>query len=299
MRSVLAKYLRENDVVAIVSPSGIVEKEPIEKAITMLESWGLNVKCGKNVFNRFGIFAGTDVQRIEDFNEMIHDDDVKAIFCSRGGYGAARIVSELDFEYLYKHPKLIIGFSDVTVLHSALQNRGISSVHAVMPNSFSKTHPHSLASLKNVLLGNAIDYSFPFHPCNREGEARGILVGGNLSILYSLRGTPYDLDFSDKILFIEDVVEKLYHLDRMLMNLDLGGCLKSLKGLILGGFSEMSDGTIPFGKSSEDIIKSVVKKYSYPVIFDFKAGHIHENLALLFGQEVFISSQQSGCLLSF
>jgi len=299
MKAVLPKFLRQGDVVGIVSPSGIVEMEPIEKAIAMIESWGLKVKCGENVFCKSGIFAGTDEQRINDLNAMIHDEEVKAIFCSRGGYGAVRIVSDIDYAYLKAHPKWIVGFSDVTVLHSALQNHGISSVHGVMPNSFAKTHHHSLASLKNVLLGNHVEYSLPFHHCNIEGEASGILVGGNLSILFALRGTPFDLDFSNKILFIEDVGEKLYHLDRMLMNLELGGCLSKLKGMIVGGFSEMGEGSTPYGKMAEELIKSFVEKYSFPVIFDFKAGHIHENLALLFGQEMYMSSNQNECLLSF
>jgi muramoyltetrapeptide carboxypeptidase len=299
MKANLPKYLRQGDTVAIVSPSGIVESEPIERAIEMLESWGLHVKKGQNIYNKCGIFAGTDIERINDLNDMIHDDDVKAIFCSRGGYGAARLVSDIDFNYIKAHPKWIVGFSDVTVLHSALQKYGISSIHGVMPNSFTKTHAHSLASLKNILLGNAVEYSLPYHHYNIEGEASGVLVGGNLSILYSLRGTPYDIDYSNKILFIEDIGEKLYHLDRMLMNFKLGGCFKSLKGLIVGGFSEMTDGKIQYGKSVEEIIKSYVDCYSFPVIFDFKAGHIHENLALLLGQNVYMSSKRQNCLLSF
>ena len=189
MKALLPKYLRQGDLVGIVSPSGIVENQPIVMAIAMLESWGLKVIIGKNVFQVHGIFAGTDLERSSDINEMIHNDDVKAIFCSRGGYGAARIVSEIDFNYLKAHPKWIIGFSDVTVFHSTLQNNGISSIHAVMPNSFAHTHVHSLASLKNILLGNAVEYTLPFHACNIEGEGSGAIVGGNLSILYSLRGT--------------------------------------------------------------------------------------------------------------
>jgi muramoyltetrapeptide carboxypeptidase len=299
MNAVLPKYLHQGDVVGIVSPSGIVESEPIEKAIAMLKTWGLKVKVGKHCFNRHGIFAGSDSQRVEDLNAMIHDAEIKAIFCSRGGYGAARIVSKIDFSYLKNHPKWIIGFSDVTVLHSALQIHQICSIHAVMPNSFSKTHSHSLESLRKMIFGESVEYSIPYNVLNSEGEASGILVGGNLSILYSLRGTPYDLDFSNKILFIEDIGEKLYHLDRMLMNLELGGCLSQLNGLIVGGFSEMTDGSIPYGKSAEGIIKSVVEKYSFPVIFDFKAGHINENVALMFGKEVTIRSLQSGCLLTF
>jgi len=299
MNAVLPKYLHHGDVVGIVSPSGIVESEPIEKAIAMLKTWGLNVKVGKHCFNRHGIFAGTDSQRAEDLNGMIHDTEVKAIFCSRGGYGAARIVSKIDFPYLKNYPKWIIGFSDVTVLHSALQNYKICSIHGVMPNSFSKTHSQSLVSLRNMLFGESVEYSVTFNTLNSEGEASGILVGGNLSILYSLRGTPYDLDFSNKILFIEDIGEKLYHLDRMLINLELGGCFSELKGLIVGGFSEMTDGSIPYGKTAEEIIKSVVEKYSFPVIFDLKAGHINENVALMFGQEVTIKSMQTGSLLTF
>jgi len=298
MTAVLPKYLRQGDVVGIVSPSGIVEREPIEKAIALIESWGFKVKCGKNVFSREGIFAGTDEKRSTDLNAMIHDDEISAIFCARGGYGAVRIVSKIDFEYLKKHPKWIVGFSDVTVLHSALQNHGIISVHGVMPNSFTKTHQNSITSLKNILLGNEVEYSIPYHQCNREGEARGILVGGNLSILYALRGTPFDLDYSNKILFIEDIGEKLYHLDRMLMNFKIGDCFKNLRGLVVGGFSEMTDGSIPFGKTAEEIIRSVVEKYSFPIIFDFKAGHIHENLALLFGQEVILKSKGTDCTLT-
>ena len=299
MKAVLPKYLQQGDVVAIVSPSGFVETDPIEKAIVLLESWGLRVKMGSHVYNRQGIFAGTDAERREDLNAMIHDDDVKAIFCSRGGYGAARIVSSIDFMHLKSHPKWIIGFSDITVLHSALNLHGICSIHGVMPNSFHKTHSHSLASLKNILMGNTVEYTLSYNPHNIEGDARGVLVGGNLSILYALRGTPFDLDYANKILFIEDIGEKLYHLDRMLINLELGGCLSKLRGMIVGGLSDMGDGSTPYCKSAEEIIRSYIEKYSYPLIFDFKAGHIDENVALLFGKEIYLNCRKSECLVSF
>jgi len=289
---VLPNFLKPGDTVAIVSPSGLVERMPVVYAKKLLESWGLVVKLGEHVFSRQRIFAGSDQQRANDFNVMIHDDEVKAIFCSRGGYGAIRIVEAIDFDYLEKHPKWIIGFSDVTIFHSALNMHGLCSIHGVMPNSFGKTHQHSLQSLQSVLFGYHYSYSIPYNRHNRFGMVTGELVGGNLSSLLSLRGTKYDFDYSGKILFIEDVGEKLYHLDRMMRNLYVSGVLANLKGLLVGGFTEMTEGSKPFGVDASQIIASVVVKYDYPVLFDFPAGHITENMSFILGKEITLISEK-------
>ena len=294
MKAFIPQHLKSGDTVAIVSPSGIVEKEPIMQSLNIFKAWGLNVLIGKNVFNRDGIFAGSDIERADDINKMIENTDVKAIFCSRGGYGAARVVNSINFDKLKENPKWIIGFSDVTVIHSALRKIGICSVHGVMPNSFSKTHEDSLSSLHKILFGQPLTYETVSHHCNILGSATGTLIGGNLSILYSLRGTPIDIDPSDSILFIEDVGEKLYHLDRMMVNLNLSGILNKTKGLIVGGFSEMTDGNTPFGKTAEEIIRSHVMHLEIPVMFNLHSGHITKNLALPMGKNISMEVNQKG-----
>ncbi len=290
---VLPQFLQKGDKVAIISPSGIVNREPIMAAVTILENWGLKVVLGRSVFNVNGIFAGTDAERINDFNTMIHDDSIKAVFCSRGGYGAARILPFIDTNYLIKNPKWIIGFSDVTVMHAGFNNLSLCTIHGVMPNSFAKTHTHSLQSLREALFGKQLVYSLPHHQLNQYGNVTGKLVGGNLSILYSLRGTPFELSIDETILFIEDVGEKLYHLDRMMVNFHLSNIFTRIKGLIVGGFSDMTEGTTPYGKTAYEIIKEYVKDYDIPVVFDFKAGHIFENNALILGKTVTLNCQKS------
>jgi muramoyltetrapeptide carboxypeptidase len=219
---------------------------------------------------------------------MLDDVNIKAVLCSRGGYGTLRIVDGLDFTSFSAHPKWVVGYSDVTVLHSHIQHQlGVETLHAVMPVNFKGDHEdESLHTMINALFGKRITYSFPKPGLSREGNAEGVLVGGNLSILYSLMGSVSAPDTDGKILFIEDVDEYLYHIDRMMMALKRAGKLEKLKGLIVGGMTRMNDNAIPFGKSANEIIAEAVKEYKFPVCFDFPAGHLDTNLALIMGRKV-------------
>ena len=214
---------------------------------------------------------------------MLDNPDIKAILCVRGGYGTVRIIDDIDFSHFQKNPKWLAGFSDITVLHSHIHKLNVASLHSTMPISFSSNTTESIMSLKDALFGKHLSIKIDLHPFNRFGEAKGQIVGGNLSILYSLMGSPSDLNTDGKILFIEDLDEYLYHIDRMMMNLKRSGKLSNLKGLIVGGMTKMNDNTIPFGKDAESIIKDVVSEYNYPVCFGFPAGHIKDNRALKLG----------------
>lgn len=219
---------------------------------------------------------------------MLDDDKIRAIVCSRGGYGTVRIIDKIDFSAFRENPKWIVGYSDATVLHSHINRQfGIETVHAVMPiNIKSEKQDETLRTLVNVLFGKHITYSYPKSGLSRNGNAEGELIGGNLSILHNLMGSVSEPDTSGKILFLEDVDEYLYHIDRMMINLKRGGKLDKLKGLIVGGMTKMKDNTIPFGKTANEIIADTVKNYKYPVCFDFPAGHEDPNLALIMGRNV-------------
>jgi muramoyltetrapeptide carboxypeptidase len=287
------EYLKPGDLIAFVSPSGAIDRETVEPAIQLIERLGYRTWLGTHAFERHSQFAGTDRNRGHDLQAAINNLEVKAIICNRGGYGALRTAENIDWKHLKSTPKWLIGFSDITVLHSKLNELGMKSIHGAMPHYFiEKNGPsQSFQTLLNALEGRSNNYSIMPHQLNRMGVAKGQLVGGNLSILYSLRGTPYDLDTDKKILFIEDLSEYLYHLDRMMMNLKVSGKLKKLSGLIVGGFTKMKDNETPFGKSAEEIIFDAVRDYNYPVIFGFPAGHQPENFALKLGAEVKIIIQ--------
>ncbi|OFX20693.1 MAG: LD-carboxypeptidase [Bacteroidetes bacterium GWA2_31_9] len=279
------QYLKKGDKIGIVSTAGKIEKEYIDNAVNVLSQSGFEVVLGKNILASNNMFAGTDEKRAFDFQQMINDESVKAIICSRGGYGTVRIIDKIDFSGLIKSPKWICGYSDVTVLHSVInQKYGIETIHGTMPISFSKTK--SLELFIETLTGKIPEYEIKSDALNITGTAEGILTGGNLSVLYSLRGTLYDIDTDGKILFIEDLGEYLYHIDRMMMNLKIGGKLKNLKALIVGGMTDMKEGNTPYGKSANEIILDSVKEYDYPVCFNFPAGHIEENFPLIMGRKM-------------
>ncbi|MCK6650038.1 MAG: LD-carboxypeptidase, partial [Bacteroidia bacterium] len=216
---------------------------------------------------------------------MLDDTSIKAVISARGGYGTVRIIDKLNFSTFKKHPKWIIGYSDITVLHSHIHNMGIQTLHATMPINF-KVNEEATETLRKSLFGEKIHYSFEPHALNKNGKAEGILVGGNLSLLYALCGSNSDIDTKGKILFIEDLDEYLYHIDRMMMNLKRSGKLSGLTGLIVGGMSDMKDNAVPFGKTAEAIILDAVKEYNYPVCFHFPCGHIDRNLAIILGKKV-------------
>ena len=283
--------LKKGDTIAIIAPASRVEKDYIEKAVKSLTDLGYIVRLGDNVFSEYHQFAGIDSQRCEDFQSALDDKEVKAVFCARGGYGSVRIVDSLDFSEFRKSPKWIVGFSDITVFHSLLNGKfGISTVHAPMPvNAKSPFFQENLQQLDAILKGKRPEIKISHHSLNRPGNYKGRLVGGNLSILYSLQATPYEIDTKGKILFIEDVGEQLYHLDRMLNNLRLSGKLKDLKGLIVGGMTAMEDKKRPFGKSPYEIVLEAAQDFGFPIAFDFPAGHIDNNVPFVLGEEITLS----------
>jgi muramoyltetrapeptide carboxypeptidase len=282
-------YLKKGDKIAIVSPARKITREEMEPAIRLFTDWGLEVVQGEHLYASFKQFAGSDEQRRADMQRMLDDESIRAIVSSRGGYGTVRIIDQLDFSPFVEHPKWIVGYSDVTVLHSHIHRHfGIETLHAIMPvNLKDKCESNrSLNSLKKALFGKDLSYKVPSSPLNRKGSCKAPLVGGNLSILYSLTNTNSDISTNGKILFIEDLDEYLYHIDRMMMNLRRSGKLEGLAGLIVGAMTKMHDNTIPFEKTAEEIIAEAVEDYPVPVCFNFPAGHLDDNRALILGREV-------------
>lgn len=302
MNFISPPILQKGDVVGIVAPARKVSREEIATAITMLESWGLKVVLGKNIFGEYNQFSGTDSERAADFQSMIENHQIKAIICARGGYGSVRILSQIDLRYLQREPKWVVGYSDVTVFHGMLNSwYMMESIHGIMPINFPADGKPNISteSLRNVLFGETPTYNAQAHPFNRYGSASGYLIGGNLSILYSICGSDADVITEGKILFIEDLDEYLYHIDRMMMNLKRNGKLRGLAGLIVGGMTDMNDNTIPYGKTALEIIREMVEGYNYPVCFDFPAGHQKENVALIMGRAVNLKVDENGTTLEF
>ncbi|MBN2480865.1 MAG: LD-carboxypeptidase [Bacteroidales bacterium] len=295
-------FLKTGDTISIVAPASCITKDEILTAAGMFASWGLNIVYGKNMFRCRNSFAGTDSQRISDFQEMLDNPDVKAIICARGGYGSIRILDRLKFDVFRKHPKWIAGCSDICAVHAAIQQlTGTESIHAVMPRRITSGRNDliSMQTLKDALFGNMRKYDALPHAYNRHGKSEGILTGGNLSVLFSLRGTAYDLDTDDKILFLEDVHEYLYHVDRMITNLKISHKLERLKGLVIGGMNGMKTSSSGFTKPAYDIIKEAVAQYHYPVMFGIPSGHVKPNKALVFGRYVNMNVGGTGCNLVF
>lgn len=279
-------YLRKGDTVAITCPAKKLPAD-ITEGINLLESWGLNVLIGETVGSSYHQYAGNDELRTKDFQRFLDDGSVKAVFAARGGYGSIRIIDKLNFSSFKRNPKWIIGFSDITILHSHIYaNYKIETIHGQMPVNVPDGTKPSLETLRKALFGESFDYRYQSLTESKNGSSTGVLVGGNLTLLVMIAGSVSEMDFSGKILFLEDVGEYLYSIDRMMWNLKRSGQLAKLKGLIVGGFTDMKDNAIPFGQTAEEIIFSHVNEYSYPVCFDFPAGHISDNHALIFGQKV-------------
>jgi len=278
-------YLKKGDTIAIVATARKNIEDNLQPAISWLKNWGLEVVIGNTIGLDRNQLAGTDEERAADFQTQLDNPNIKAIWCVRGGYGTVRIIDMLDFSKFKQTPKWIVGFSDVTVLHSHLNTMGFQSIHGIMPVSVKATED-AKESLRKALFGEHIEYTVPCENMNRLGKAKGELVGGNLSILYSLFGSVSAIDCTDKILFIEDLDEYLYHIDRMMMNLKRNGCLESLKGIIVGGMTKMNDNEIPWGKNALEIIDDVTSKYNIPIIYNFPAGHMADNRALVFGRQI-------------
>jgi len=256
-----------------------------------------------SIYKRHHQFAGEDKDRLDDLQMMLDHPDIKAIFCARGGYGTIRLLSRIDLKGFAAHPKWVVGFSDITVLHAFLQMRiGLATIHAAMPYTFRDVtgrEDPAVASLFRILKGEFPSYTIPAHYLNREGTGTGILLGGNLSLLCSLTGTPYQFPMREAVLFLEEVDEYLYHIDRMMQNLKLAGMLENLAGLVVGGLTDMHDNEVPFGMDAAEIIRSAVEEFDFPVCFDFPAGHIKENMAMVLGRQVSLIVNEEGSQLEY
>jgi muramoyltetrapeptide carboxypeptidase len=294
-------FLKPGDEVAVISPSFCIDENILYDSIKLLEQWGLRVRIGKNAFRKNGPFAGSDEERLSDFQEMTDDRDIRAVFCSRGGYGLSRIIDKIDFSALDSNPKWYSGFSDITVLHLWLSEVcGIISVHGEMPlnfNSPDKT-PDTFITLRKALFGELsnLEWEGDFY---KQRNAKGEITGGNLSLLYSLAGTPAEPETKGKILFIEEVGEYFYHIDRMLTSLRLSGKLEDLSALIIGGMNKLEDAKIPWGKTIEETILDILSGYQYPVLFNFPAGHISDNRAFYIGKKAEIQFSDQKAILQY
>ena len=293
--------LKKGDTIAIVSTARKVSSKELAPAILFAKKMGLEVQLGITIDAEKNQYAGDDALRAQDFQDLLDSPHIKAIWCARGGYGTIRMVDVLDFTRFIQHPKWLIGYSDVTVLHSHINRLNIPTIHGQMSLEIEKKSQASRDTLQQALFGEhpGISYGLDSSLLSRSGKASGILVGGNLSVLYSILDSPSELDWEGKILFIEDLDEMLYHIDRMMQNLKRSGRLKNLAGLIVGGMSQMRDNTIAFGKTAHQIIFEAVEKYQYPVCFNFPAGHIHDNRALVFGRKATLVVTSKQATLSY
>ncbi len=280
-------YLKTGDTIGITCPAGFMAKEKVAICIETLQQWGFEVMVGKTLSSHSGnYFSGTDEERMDELQAMLDNKDINAVLFGRGGYGMTRIIDKLSFKKFIKDPKWLIGYSDITVLHSHLLNKyDIASMHAPMAGAFNdiENSREYIDALQNAMMGKKADYSCLPYELNRKGETSAILTGGNLSLLANIIGTASDVDTKNKILFIEDTGEYLYNIDRLLYQLKRNGKFNKLAGLIVGGFTEMKDTVRPFGKTVEELISDVVKEFDFPVCFNFPVGHTKENLALKSG----------------
>ena len=291
----IPSFLRAGDNIHIVSPSGAIQPGFIDGATKLLSSWGLKVTEGKYARTEYGRFSGTKDERVADLQQALDDPNVKAILCSRGGYGLAQIIDKIDFTSFAKSPKWLIGFSDITILHNAITALGIASMHGIMTKYLTELPEESdqITSFKNLLFGTPSNFSIKPEAENRPGRAVGKVIGGNLSVMMGMRSTPFDLDFHSNILFIEDVGEKPYQIDRMMQSLRLSGVLKQISGLVVGQFSDYDEDPLMM-QSVAEIILAAVSEYDYPVCFNFPAGHVDYNLSLILGEqaELFVESDK-------
>ncbi len=282
--------LKKGDTIMILSPAGrIKNKSSIEAGIKLANHWGLVVFFGNHMLSQDHTFAGTDTQRTEDLQKALDDPSIKAIWAARGGYGAVRIIDDLDFSKFVDNPKWIIGYSDITVLHNKIHTLGFQSIHGQMPLTLDLEDPvqkPSIVSLHKALFGKKINYKLDSSEFNRLGESKGQVVGGNLSIVYSMLASKTDLDMRGKVLFIEDVGEALYHIDRMMISLKRAGYFKNCNGLIVGDFRLKKNEGNSFGKTLEEIVLEAVEGTDFPVIFNFPAGHVDDNRAIIMGDYV-------------
>lgn len=292
-------YLKPGDKVAIICPSWRIEGS-IFDSIKLLESWGLEVILGKTVHLAHHQYAGDDNARAADFQEMLDDDRIKAIFAARGGYGAVRIIDQINFDPFIAQPKWIIGFSDITVIHSHIHHTcAIPTIHGQMPLTIPDGTKKSLESLRKALFGEPVHYDYKTKAPNKSGYAEALVIGGNLALLVNLLGSASDMDYNGKILFLEEVGEYYYAVDRMLWTLKRAGKLAGLKGLLIGGFTSLQEKKIKFGKDIKDLILELTASYNYPVAFNFPAGHIDDNRSLFLGKTAQLKVDQDRVHLSY
>ena len=298
------EYLKAGDTIAIAAPSGVLNDHEnyINKAKKLLESWELNVIIEKNVFNNYGHFSGTDKERTKDFQRALDDKTISAIWCARGGYGAMRIIDDLDYTEYLKTPKWIIGYSDITAIHNDLHILGSESIHSIMCKNLEDkdiNNDRSIQALKDVLFGNKLSYNFNNKPENKLGKTSGQIVGGNLTLLHGLIGSKSSINTDGKILFIEDLGEYHYHIDRMLISLKRAGYFDNCNGLVVGDFSDLRKNTTPFGKDIKEIILDAVKEFDFPVLFDFPAGHEELNMPIILGRDIIMDINNSQSTIEF
>jgi muramoyltetrapeptide carboxypeptidase len=298
-KMITPEFLQKGDTIGILATARKVDLVSLKPAIKLLENWGLHVKIGKTIGKEENQLAGPDWLRATDFQDMIDNPKIKAIWAAKGGYGTVRIIDRIDFTQFKKKPKWIAGFSDMTVLHSHINQMNIETIHSFMALNAGTAQPQVLESFRKALFGEKLEYHIPTHPFNKKGTAKGELVGGNLSVLYSVMGSKSEIDYKDKILFIEDLDEYLYHIDRMMMNLKRNGYFDGLKAVIVGGMSSMNDNEIPWGKDALEIIQDVLKDYKFPIIYNFPAGHIKDNRALILGKTVSITVNDKEAVVKF
>ncbi len=292
-------HLRQGDTIGIVCPSGNIHLEKVQICIQTLEKWGYSVKLGTTVGAKKDSFSGTDTERAADLQSMLDDTSVKAILCARGGYGASRIIGTMNFKHFNEQPKWVVGFSDITVLHAAILKQNCMSIHGPMAAAFAKGvegEPY-IQSLKQVLEGEKTKYKIPAHSMNTLGNAKAKMVGGNLCILAHLIGSKNAIDTSGKILFLEDVGEYHYNIDRLMIQCKNAGLFDKLAGLVIGGFTDLKDPASDFGATAYDIIKEHTSAYAYPICFDFPISHSLSNYAIKQGQEYSLAISEAGVSL--
>ncbi|WP_191858255.1 S66 peptidase family protein [Hanstruepera ponticola] len=296
-------YLKPGDTVAIVAPSGILKnrQKEVQQAVELLKSWGLHAVVGDHVFSQDNHFAGTDAQRCEDFQKAMDDPKVSAIWCARGGYGTVRILDKLDYTKFRKHPKWLIGYSDITALHNQFNNEGFESIHALMCTSLTddlNDISESVETFRKAIFGEPLQYNLKGSQYNRIGKVSAPLVGGNLTMLHTMLGSKTSIDTSEKILFIEEIGEYKYHIDRMLQSLKRAGYFDNCKGLLVGDMSKLRKNTTLWGSSVEQLILDALSDYDFPICFNMPAGHEKDNRAMILGRtiEMNVSKEQSSVI---
>ncbi len=296
-KPIIPPVLKSGDRVAIISTARSIDTEKLSFAIQLMENWGLTCIEGPNLRKVFNQFAGTDVERAADLQWAIANENVQGIICFRGGYGTIQIMDKVNFKPLLSNPKWVCGYSDITVLHNKMHSMGIASLHSTMPINFGDNTSEAISTLFNALFKKQVKLISPASTFNKSGECNGQAVGGNLSILCSLSGTNMDLETKGKILFLEDLDEYLYHIDRMMHNLKKSGKLHGLAGLVVGGMTDMNDNEISFGKTAYEIIQAATAEFSYPICYDLPFGHIHDNQSVILGMNYTLSVTPSGGVL--